>query len=143
MPLIKIGTKFVDGAERSVYLMQGNAVRDAELKEVRGTPMGKVSIAAKETADGGTLFVTLTGWRGKARDVSAIRKMDSVLAIGELKSRTHNDREYWDLDADFVIVSGVGGGHKSKCAGVGYVSADSSFDPEFAEIGEEDGELPF
>ena len=148
MPLTKIGTKTVDGTEYGVFLMQGNAIRDAELKEVGGKPMGKVSIAAMEKKDGGTMFVTLTGWRYKARDVAAIRKMDSVLAVGVLKSRIHNDREYWDLDADFVAVSGVSGANRRPSSGAGYDGpgyggGGYSGDSDFAEIGDEDGELPF
>lgn len=146
MPLIKIGTKTVDGVERSVFLMQGNAVRDAEFKEVGGTKMGKVTVAAMERADGDTMFVTLTGWRYKAKDVSAIRKMDSVLAVGVLKNRIHNEREYWDMDADFVIVSGVGGSARRSSTpdsfgGVGY-AGDSGLDG-LEEVGVGDGELPF
>ena len=140
MPLIKIGTKTVDGAEQSVYLLQGNAVRDGELKEVNGKDLGKVAVAAKELSDGGTMFVTLNGWRFKADDVANVKKMDSVLAVGALKKRTHNEREYWDMDVDFIAVSGTRG-RRSIPADVGYADADD--DPGFADITDEDGELPF
>lgn len=136
MPLIKIGTKTIDGTEHGVYLLQGNATRDGELKEVSGKDLGKCSVAAKELNDGETMFVSLSGWRFKAADVAAIRKMDSVLAVGTLRKREHNERTYWDMDVDFIAVSGVGGGRPSA-AGYDEPGAD------FTQIDEEDGELPF
>lgn len=143
MPLIKIGTKTVDGNEHSVYLLQGNAVRDGELKEVGNKELGKVSVAAKELSDGSTMFVMLNGWRYKAADVAAVRKMDSVIAVGPLKKRTHNEREYWDMDVEFIVVSGVrrNAASFSDDVGVGYAEVGNA--PDFADITEEDGELPF
>ena len=136
MALIKIGTKTIDGVENGVYLLQGNATRDGELKDVNGKDLGKCSVAAKELNDGGTMFVSLSGWRQKASDVAAIRKMDSVLAVGTLRKREHNDRTYWDLDVDFVTVSGVGG---SRPSAAGYDEPES----DFTQLDEDDGELPF
>lgn len=143
MPLIKIGTKTVGEAVLPIYLLQGNATRDGEQKEVGGKDLGKVSVAANELKDGSSLFVTLNGWRGRAASVAAVRKMDSVLAVGTLKERMHNERKYWDMDVDFIVTSGVGSS--------GATSAYDDFSPSyggesvgFEDIsGDEDGELPF
>lgn len=137
MALFKIGTKTIDEVEYGVYLLQGNAVRDGEYKEVNKKGLGKVSVAAKPLNNGETMFVTVSAWREKAEDVAAIRKLDSVLAVGVLKKREYNERTYWDLDADFIIVSGV------RRNGRAYTAVEDNPDCGFEAIDEEDGELPF
>jgi len=140
--LVKLGKTYYNGEERPLYLVQGNATRDGEDAPVKGKEHGKVSVAALQTADGGTIFVTINGWRGRAAEVSAVRKMDSVLAIGVLKKREYNDNFYYDLDADFISISGVGGGRRSGGGGFGGSPAlpDAS---DFTEMPDDDGELPF
>lgn len=137
MPMIKIGKTYYNDEERPIYLIQGNAVRDGEDAPVKGKDHGKVSLAASQTPNNDTIFVTVNGWRSRAGEVAAIRKMDSVLAIGVLKKREYEGRYYYDLDADFVSVSGAGGGRR--------VSASMAA-PDLAELEElvdEDGQLPF
>ena len=144
MPMVKVGTSTYNGTSTPVYLMQGNAVRDAEDKPVNGKDHAVVGIAALEDKDGKTVFVTLNGWRQNYAAVRNIRKGDSILAVGRFKKREYNGKDYFDLDADFVCKSGAGliGGD-----GVGdlpdFDSGGGNDDPSgFAEI-EEDGELPF
>lgn len=137
MPMIKIGKTYYNDEERPIYLIQGNATRDGEDAPVKGKDHGKVSLAAAQTQGGDTIFVTVNGWRSRAGEVAAIRKMDSVLAIGVLKKREYEGRYYYDLDADFVAVSGTGGGQRVIA---------SMAAPELAELEElvdEDGQLPF
>lgn len=116
MPMIQIGTACHAGQERPVYLVQGNAVRDAERADSPDRAHAKVNLAAARGEQGETLFVTLNGWRAKAVAVAAIRKMDSVLAIGTLKTRSCNGRRYYDLDADFICLSGAGAERGSLAA---------------------------
>ena len=137
MPMIKIGKTYYNDEERPIYLIQGNATRDGEDAPVKGKDHGKVSLAAAQTQGGDTIFVTVNGWRSRAGEVAAIRKMDSVLAIGVLKKREYEGRYYYDLDADFVAVSGTGGGQRVIA---------SMAAPDLAELEElvdEDGQLPF
>ena len=137
MPMIKIGKTYYSDEERPIYLIQGNATRDGQDAPVKGKDHGKVSLAAAQTQGGDTIFVTVNGWRSRAGEVAAIRKMDSVLAIGVLKKREYEGRYYYDLDADFVAVSGTGGGRRGSA---------SMAAPELAELEElvdEDGQLPF
>ena len=141
MPLIKIGKNYYKEEERPVYLLQGNATRDGELAPVKGKDHGKVPVAAAQTPEGGTVFVTVNGWRGRAGDVAAIRKMDSVLAVGVLKKREYEGKDYYDLDADFVAVSGVGGGEGRWSGGAPAVPVGA--EQVFEELVEEDGQLPF
>lgn len=139
MPLIKIGESYYNERKNDVFLIQGNATRDGEMIQAGGKDLGKVSVAAKDFEDGGTMFVTVNGWRGRAAYVSKIRKMDSVLAVGVLKSREYNDKKYYDLDADFVIVSGAGE-PEYRSAGSYY---GGGVDVTFEEYDAADGELPF
>ena len=142
MALTKIGKNYYEGKERPVYLVQGNATRDAEWAPVNGKDHGKVSVAAAQNQDGSTIFVTINGWREKATDVADIRKMDSVLAIGTLKVREYNGKQYYDLDADFICLSGVGGGAERGSNSPQYPSASTG--AQFSELpDEEPGELPF
>lgn len=141
MPLYKIGRSYYGGAERPIYLLQGNATRDGEWAPVNDKDHGKVSVAAAQTEAGDTVFVTVNGWREKAMDVADVRKMDSVLAIGTLKVREYNGKKYYDLDADFICLSGVSGGGERGSNAPQYPSTDAA--PQFAEMDEEPGELPF
>lgn len=136
MAMIKIGERSYNGRTSAVYLLQGTAVRDAENKPVRGAAHAAVSVAAVEKEEG-TTYVTLNGWRSRADDVTAIRKQDSVLAIGALKTREYEGRTYYDLDADFVVRSGAGLG-----GGEDYMPPSTD---RYDEILPDDdpGELPF
>lgn len=145
MPILKIGANYVNGNEIPIYLVNGNATRDAELAPINGNDHAKVSVAAKDFPDGSTMFVNVNGWRSVAADVGAIRKMDNVLAIGTLKSREYNGKKYYDLDATFVCISGVGRlrvppSNRPKSAGDAVDVSEEDFD-ELPE--EECGELPF
>lgn len=143
MPLYKIGKSYYNGAERPIYLVQGNATRDGEWAPINGKDHGKVSVAAAQTEAGDTVYVTINGWREKAIDVADVRKMDSVLAIGTLKSRDYNGKKYYDLDADFICLSGVSGGGSVERGSNApqYPSVEAA--PSFTELDEEPGELPF
>lgn len=143
MPMIKIGARYYNGNETPIYLIQGNATRDAENAPIKGKPHAKVSVAAATLKDESTLFVTVNGWRDRAEEVAVISKMDSVLAIGTLKKREYNGNFYYDMDADFIITSG--GIVVGAAASPSYsYSAPVGDLPDFTEIPDDtDGELPF
>ena len=150
MALIKIGTDFFKGRETPVYLMAGTATRDAETRAAGSNALASVGIAAVKKKDGTTVYVNLNGWRNHVREVAAVRKLDSIIAVGTLKEREYNGKKYYDLDADFVCRSGAGltvGGEAGDLPGVFPAGAPvdvgaEDFNDGFAEI-EEDGELPF
>ena len=73
MAMVKIGKTYYSGQPKDVYLICGNTVRDGETFDAKGNDLGKVTVAAQEHEDGNTLFVRLCGWRGKAKDVAAVR----------------------------------------------------------------------
>ena len=140
MAMVKIGKTFYNDQPKDVYLICGNAVRDGETFDAKGNALGKVNVAAQEREDGNTLFVQLCGWRGKAKDVAAVRKMDCVLAVGALSKREYNDKMYYDLDVDFIAISGVKRGGAAQDFSAPSYNTPAGFD-EIEELG--DGELPF
>lgn len=142
MPLTKLGKTYYNDEERTVYLLQGTATKDAEWAPVNDKPHAKVSIAAQTGPDGETIYVNLNGWRDRAEQVAEIAKRDSVLAVGVLKRREYNGKLYYDLDADFVALSGAGlidrEGASPRQAPASGTSA------EFEDMGDvDDGDLPF
>ena len=108
MPMMKIGTSYYKQAPRPIYLLQGNAIRDGEYAPILGKPHGKVAVAAEQRKDGESIFVTLNGWRDKATQVAQVKKMDSVFAIGVLKTKNLSGTTYYDMDVDFLGISGMG-----------------------------------
>ena len=108
MPMFKIGVSYYKGQSRPVCLLQGVAIRDGEHAPIQGKPHAKVAVAADQTREGETIFVTLNGWRDKANVVARVRKMDSLLAIGVLKQKLCGGVTYYDLDVDFLCRSGSG-----------------------------------
>lgn len=130
MALYQIGNNYVNGEAKPVYLVCGNAVRNAEITDVNGKTLGKVSVAAQSNPDGSTVFVTVNAWRGRSKALAAVNKMDTLLAIGVLKQREYNGKSYYDLDADFISVNATGGNPTP------YIGAE-----DFADSADED--LPF
>lgn len=138
MAMTKLGQQTYSGNPAPVYLLTGNATRDAESRPVNGKDHTVVGIKATEDKDGNAVYVNLNGWRSTANAVGTILKGDSILAVGTLKTREYNGKTYYDLDADFVAKSGAG------CHS-GYDDSGLSYDaPELNEIADDGGgELPF
>lgn len=137
--ITKLDTTYYKGKASDVYMVCGSAGRDAEDKPVGGKPHAVVSLPVKEKQDGTTMWINLNGWRNQYTAVAGIRKGDGVLAIGTLREREYNGRTYYDLDADFVAVSRLGGSADENRSAL----ADRIGSAGFAAIDEEDGELPF
>ena len=77
------------------------------------------------------------GWGHLARQLSVMVKGDRVIAAGRLESREYNGKTYTDLIADYVWPTEKESHFPIQSGGVNVSAAD------FAEIGEEDGKLPF
>ena len=115
MAMVKIGKTYYLDQPKDVYLICGNAVRDGEIFDAKGNDLGKVTVAA-------------------------VRKMDCVLAIGALSKSEYNEKTYYDLDVDFIAVSGVKRGGAAQDFSAPSYNVPAGFD-EIEELG--DGELPF
>ena len=101
-----------------------------------GKEVGSISVRAYGRKDGTAAFLTVKGWGHLARQLSVMVKGDRVIAAGRLESREYNGKTYTDLIADYVWPTEKES-HFPIQGGVNVPAAD------FAEIGEEDGELPF
>ena len=106
MALLKAGKIWYNGTPKQAYILVGVAARNAEDAPINGKEHAKVSVAAGETENGDSLFVTVNGWRARARDVMTVLKGNAVLAFGAMKIREYNGRNYYDLDCDFIATSG-------------------------------------
>ena len=147
MAMVKVGTDSYNGKETPVYLVCGNATRDAESKMAGDKKLSTVGIAAAKKKNGETVYININGWRGLYREVLCVKKGDSILAVGRLKDREYNGKTYYDLDADFVCKSGAGlvGAVSASASAAGETGQEDAHgdDDGFAEIEEGDGELPF
>lgn len=105
--ICKIGKDYINGEEQPVYDVCGRATRDAELKTTQsGKTFATVGIAAQKNQDGTTTYIDVNGWRDSAGPVSRIVKGQSVRAVGVMRQREYNGRAYFNLDAEWVCVSG-------------------------------------
>lgn len=108
MFMMQVGTNYYKQLPQPVYFLQGNAIRNGEYAPIQGKPHGKVAVAAAQTKNGESIFVTLNGWREKADQVARVKKMDSVFATGVLKTKNLNGTTYYDMDVEFIGISGMG-----------------------------------
>lgn len=139
MPIMKLGDNYYKGEQKPIFLIQGVAVKDAEERPVNGMPHSRVAVSIGHDADGNSLYITVNGWRDRSNDVSVVRKMDSIIAVGRMDTRMYGDKEYQDLDADFICVSGGRPRKHSRDTGRPAVPIE-----EFVPVDEEEaGNLPF
>ena len=105
--ICKIGKEYINGEEQPVYDICGRSTRDAETKTTQsGKTFATVGIAARRNQDGTTTYIDINGWRDSVGPVSRIVKGQSVRAVGVLRQREYNGRAYFNLDAEWVSVSG-------------------------------------
>ena len=149
-------------------VIMGRLTRDPELR----TTQGGVNVASFTVAverdfggrDGGekqTDFIDCVAWRQTGEFVSRyFRKGSMIVVSGRLQSRKWQDRDgnnrtNWEISADNVYFgegrrdggdsrndsysSGSYGGYDSGRSSAGAAPAPSAF----AELGDDDGELPF
>ena len=144
--------------------LQGRLVADPELRQ---TPSG-VSVAtfrlavdrdfkSKETGEKETDFVTVVAWRGTAEFVSRFfGKGRMAIVEGRLQMRNYTDRDGNKRTAAEVVADNIYFGDSRRdgdSGGYNNYSAPAYSAPnygtpapagdQFAELNEEDGELPF
>ena len=142
MALCKLGMNNINGVMYPVYLVSGNAVRDGEAPPAGSKRPAKVTVAAQTKEDGETVFIAINGWRDRAEDIMAVRKGDSILCIGPMKSREYNGKTYVDVDAEFICRSSVGGGGAVITGSYTNTPVTTQIDFEDLSADDED-ELPF
>ena len=127
-----------NGNEVKTGLVIARATCDGDIRITSsGKEVGSISVRAYGRKDGTAAFLTVKGWGKLARQLSVMVKGDRVIAAGRLESREYSGKTYTDLVADYVWPTVKESHFPIQSGGVNVSAAD------FAEIGEEDGELPF
>ena len=130
-----------DGEKRSTGLFAGITPQDGELRTAKtsGKRYGQVSVRAFNRKDGTAAFMTIKSFQAETASLlSNLRKGDRILAAGVVETREYNGKTYTDMLADIVIPADIVPNSPAS-----YTAPATSSPSEFAEIGEEDGELPF
>lgn len=135
------------GEARETGLFAGPISQDGELRATKsGKQYGSASVRAFNRKDGTAAFMTIkTFSETDAPRIAALRKGDRILCAGIVESREYNGKTYTDMLVDLLLISGDAAGNRAalerRMESAGYDTGHGNSD--FAEISEEDGELPF
>ena len=145
-------------------ILMGRLTRDPELRRTQsGTAVTSFSLAVdrdfkSQNGEKETDFIDIVAWRGTAEFVSKyFTKGRMAVVEGRLQIRDWTDRDGGKRRSAEVIAENVYFGDSKREGGSDYGSAPAYSAPysgyaapaapgghsDFAEIGEEDGELPF
>ena len=134
------------GEARETGLFAGLVTQDGEMKAAKGSgkQFGSASVRAFTRKDGTSAFITIkTFSETDARRIASLHKGDRILAAGVVETREYNGKTYTDMLVDLLLIPGDVASNRAalenRMADAGYNTGGS----DFAEIGEEDGELPF
>ena len=146
-----------------IFLM-GRLARDPELRRTQtGTPVASFRLAVdrdfkdRNTGERATDWIDVVAWRQTAEFVSRyFTKGRMAVVEGRLQIRDWTDRDGGKRRSAEVVADNVYFGDSKRDGGGDYSSAPAYSAPaysapaperggpsDFAEIGEEDGELPF
>ena len=103
-----IGRTFHKNSSYPVVLVQGKATGDAEDKPLKGKEHSVVGIYVATTSDGTPIYVEINGWGPMYPSVRAVRKGNSILAVGTLTVKDNKGQRYYSINADFITMSGAG-----------------------------------
>ena len=132
-----------NGESRETVLFAGLVSQDGELKRTQnGKEFGSASIRAFNRKDGTAAFMTIKSFGDYSRLIANLRKGDHILCAGIVESREYNGKTYTDMMVDFLIAGDTVPSASAPAENRAALSKrmDSA---GFAEISEEDGELPF
>jgi len=153
-------------------VLMGRLTRDPELRRTQtGTPVASFTLACdrdfkdKVTGERSTDFIDIVAWRSTAEFVSRyFAKGRMAVVEGRLQLRDWTDKEGGKRRSAEVVAENIyfgdsrrdsdggssyggsapyGGGGSYTPAPSGYDAAPSPAPSEFAELGDDDGELPF
>lgn len=135
------------GEAKETGLFAGLVSQDGELRSTKnGKSFGSASVRAFSRKDGTAAFLTIkTFSEADAKRIASLRKGDRILCAGTVESREYNGKTYTDMMVDLLLtavdVAGNRAALEQRMESAGFDTG--SGDSEFAEIGEEDGKLPF
>ena len=137
-----------NGEARETGLFAGLVSQDGELRTTgNGKHYGCASVRAFNRKDGSAVFMTIKSFSETlAPLISELCKGDRILAAGVVETREYNGKNYTDMLVDFLMTDPMEAFTPATAATTAQNFADLSTrmkDAGFAEIGEEDGELPF
>lgn len=131
-------------------ILMGRLTRDPELRHTgSGTAVASFSLAVdrdfkNQSGEKETDFIDIVAWRNTAEFVSKYFSKGRMAVVeGRLQIRDWTDKEGGKRRSAEVIAESVYFGDSKKESSGSSYAAPSSTDQDFAEIGEEDGELPF
>ena len=151
-------------------VIMGRLTRDPELRYTQSqTPVASFTVAVDRDfggRDGGerqTDFIDCSAWRATGEFVNKyFRKGSMIVVSGRLQSRKWQDRDgnnrtNWEINADNVYFGesrrdSSDGAYDSRSSGSYEAPRSTGYDaprsvkpeaPAFAELGDDDGELPF
>lgn len=131
-----------DGEKRSTGLFAGVTSQDGELRTTKqnGKRYGAVSVRAFSRKDGTPVWMTIKSYsESMAAMIADLRKGDRILAAGVVETREYEGKTYTDMLADFLIPADIAPAAFSAPA----YGSPKQAQPDFSDIGEEDGKLPF
>lgn len=130
-------------------ILMGRLTRDPELRHTQsGTKVAAFALAVErdykdQNGEKETDFIDVVAWRGTAEFVSKyFTKGRMAVVEGRLQIRDWTDKDGHKRRSAEVVAENVYFGDSKKADGASKYQAAGG-DQEFAEIGEEDGELPF
>ena len=143
-------------------ILMGRLTRDPELRHTQqGTAVASFTLAVdrdfkgRDSSERATDFIDIVAWRSTAEFVSKyFAKGRMAVVEGRLQIRDWTDRDGGKRRSAEVIAENVYFGDSKREGGSDYSAAPAYSAPrgyaapmggqsDFAEIGEEDGELPF
>lgn len=135
------------GEPRETGLFAGPVSQDGELRTTKGSgkSYGSASVRAFNRKDGTAAFMTIKSYGSFASLIANLRKGDHILCAGVVETREYNGKTYTDMLVDFILTTddalpftAASTQEANRAALTGRMEQSG-----FAEIGEEDGELPF
>ena len=151
-------------------ILMGRLTRDPELRHTQtGTPVASFTLAVdrdfkdRQTGEKATDFIDIVAWRQTAEFVSRfftkgrMAVVEGRLQLRDWTDRDGNKRRSAEVIADNVYFGDsnrdaegggyapppVGGGYTAPAASAGGYSAPADGGDQFAELSDDDGELPF
>ena len=134
------------GEQRETGLFAGLVSGDGELRSAKtsGKSYGQASVRAFNRKDGTAAFMTIKSFQpGTAEIIAELRKGDRILAAGVVETREYNGKTYTDMLVDLLLTADALPAAPSSQAANRAALGERMESAGFAEIGEEDGELPF
>ena len=129
-------------------ILQGRLVADPELRHTQqGTPVASFRIAVdrdykNQSGNRETDFINIVAWRGTGEFVSRyFTKGRMAIVEGRLQVREYTDKDGNRRHATEVVANNIYFGDSRKDERTTNDSAKPA--EEFAELAEDDGELPF